>query len=516
MANGAERLIAAAAGSGVEVCFANPGTTELPLVGALDAVPGVRAVLGLFEGVCTGAADGYARIAGKPALTLLHLGPGFANGIANLHHARRARTPVVNLIGDQATWHLAADAPLTSDITSLASPVSGWVRTSTTAEGLAGDLADAVAAARTPPGQVATLVIPVNCQWDDASDAPVAPRDVPAPAAVSADTLDLAAKAVAAGPSTVLYVGGPALRARGLRAIARIQAATGCRVFAETFAAVTDRGRNVPWVRSLPYFPEGAVQALEGADVMVTAGALPPVSFFAVRGVPSVLIPEGCNHLKLAAPGDDTLGALAALAEAVGADPDVELDERTTPALPSGGGLSAEAVGRAVAALLPEDAIVIDEAATSGLGFTLAAPSAAPHTTLALTGGAIGTGLPLAVGAAVAAPGRRVVALQADGSGMYTLQSLWTMARESLDVTVIVFSNRRYAILGVELLRAGIDPPGPVASALTDLSRPDLDWASLAKGMGVPASRATTTDELVAQLRASLHTAGPTLIEAVV
>jgi acetolactate synthase-1/2/3 large subunit len=311
---------------------------------------------------------------------------------------------VVNLIGDHATWHLAADAPLTSDIPSLARPVSGWVRTSTTAHGLAGDVADAVAAARTPPGQVATLILPVDCQWDDAADAPVAPRAVAAPAAVRSDTVDLAAKAVAAGPSTVLYVGGPALRARGLRAIARIQAATGCRVFAETFAAVTDRGRHVPWVRSLPYFPEGALQALQGADVMVTAGALPPVSFFAVRGVPSVLMPEGCTHLTLAAPGDDTIAALDALADAVGAEPDVDVDERPRLDVPSGGGLTAEAVGQAVAALLPEDAIAIDEAATSGLGFTLVAPSAAPHTTLALTGGAIGTGLPLAVGAAVAAP----------------------------------------------------------------------------------------------------------------
>jgi acetolactate synthase-1/2/3 large subunit len=515
MASGAERLIAAALASEVDVCFANPGTTELPIVAALDAVPGVRSVLGLFEGVCTGAADGYARIAGRPALTLLHLGPGFANGIANLHNARRARTPVVNLIGDQATWHLAADAPLTSDITSLASPVSGWVRTSATAAALADDVVDAIVAAQTPPGQVATLVVPVDCQWDDAPDVPVEPRVAPSPAAVSGDAVELAAKAVAAGASTVLFVGGPALRARGLHAIARIQAATGCRVYAETFAATADRGRNVPWLRSLPYFPERALEALDGAQVLVTAGALPPVSFFAVRGVPSVLLPDGCTHLTLAMPGDDTVAALEAVADALGAERDVELGDRRPLEVPPGGALTADAAGQAVAALLPDDSIVIDEAATSGLGFTMAAPSAAPHTTLALTGGAIGTGLPLAVGAAVAAPDRRVVALQADGSGMYTLQALWTMARESLDVTVVVFSNRRYAILGVELLRAGIDP-GPAAGSLTDLSRPDLDWRSLATGMGVPSSRATTTDELVTHLRASLQTSGPTLIEAVI
>ncbi|MEY2406626.1 MAG: acetolactate synthase large subunit [Acidimicrobiaceae bacterium] len=515
MSTGAERLITAAVTSGVEVCFANPGTTELPLVAALDSVPGVRAVLGLFEGVCTGAADGYGRVAGRPALTLLHLGPGFANGIANLHNARRARTPVVNLIGDHATWHLAADAPLTSDITSLASPVSGWVRTAATADGLADDLVDAVAAARTPPGQVATLIVPVDCQWDSARDEPIAPRPAAKAAAVGAEAIANAAKAVVAGPSTVLYVGGAALRARGLRAVARVQAATGCRVFAETFAATAERGRHLPWVRSLPYFPERAVEALEGADVFVTAGAPPPVSFFAVRGVPSVLIPDGCTHLTLAEPGDDVEGALEALADALGATTDVDLDERADLEVPSGGRVTADSAGQAVAALLPEGAIVIDEAATSGLGFTLLAPAAAPHTTLALTGGAIGSGLPLAVGAAVAAPDRRVVALQADGSGMYTLQSLWTMARESLDVTVVVFSNRRYAILGVELHRAGIDP-GAIASALTDLSHPDLDWVSLATGMGVPASRATTNDEMVEQLRRSLQTPGPSLIEAAI
>src|SRR3954452_20495804 len=301
MASGAERLISAAVTSGVEVCFANPGTTELPLVDALDAVPGIRAVLGLFEGVCTGAADGYARVAGRPALTLLHLGPGFANGIANLHNARRARTPVVNLIGDHATWHVAADAPLTSDITSLASPVSGWGRTATTAEGLARDLVDAVSAASAPPGRVASLIVPIDCQWDPASDTPAPPPILPAAAAVGDDSVATAAKALAVGPSAVLFAGGPALRARGLRAIARIQHETGCRVLAETFAATADRGRNVPWVRSLPYFPEAALQALARAKVMVPAGAPPPVSFFAVPGVPSVLLPEGCTVATLAA-----------------------------------------------------------------------------------------------------------------------------------------------------------------------------------------------------------------------
>jgi acetolactate synthase-1/2/3 large subunit len=516
VASGAERLVEAAVASGVELCFSNPGTTELPLVDAFDRVSGIRAVLGLFEGVCTGAADGYGRVAGKPALTLLHLGPGFANGIANLHNARRARTPVVNLIGDHATWHLDSDAPLTSDIVSLASPVSAWVHTCKTAGAMAGDLAAAVAAAVEPPGQVATLIVPADCQWDPAASEPPEAVTRPSPRRVKTSAVDAAARAIRSARTPVLYLGGEALGERGLRAAARIQAATRRPVFVETFPARLERGRHLPWFRSLPYFPERALEALSGIDVLVTAGARPPVSFFAVPGVPSALAPQGSAHLSLADPGADVETALDLLAESLGAVKEVELDDVPGPEAPSGAHLNADTVGLAVAALLPERSIVVDEGATSSLGYGARACFAAPHTALGLTGGAIGMGLPLAVGAAVAAPDRRVIALQADGSGMYTVQALWTMAREALDVTVVVFSNRRYAILGLELMRAGVEEPGPTAIDLTDLSRPDLDWVSLASGMGVPGTRATSADEFVDQMRRSLANPGPSLIEAVI
>jgi len=514
--SGAERLVEAALASGVEVCFSNPGTTELPVVNALDRVPGVRAVLGLFEGVCTGAADGYGRMAAKPALTLLHLGPGFANGIANLHNARRAHTPVVNLIGDHATWHVAADAPLTSDIVSLASPVSGWVHTSSTADGVAADLVAAVAASLSPPGQPVSLIVPSDCQWGAAPSEPPAPAVRPTAAPVDEEAVASVAKAIRTARHPVVYLGGAGLGQRGLRAAARIQASTRCPVFAETFPARIERGRHLPWFPSLPYFPERAVEALADADVLVTAGAPPPVSFFAVPGVPSSLAPQTAVHVALADPGADAAAGLEALAEALDAPARVGPDPQPTLELPAGPSLNADLAGLALAALLPEGAVVVDEAATSGLGYAVRSPLSAPHTALGLTGGAIGMGLPLAVGAAVAAPDRRVVALQADGSGMYTLQGLWTMAREALDVTVVVFANRRYAILGLELLRAGVEQPGPVASALTDLSRPELDWASLASGMGVPGWRVSSADEFVDRLRQSLSTEGPSLIEAVI
>jgi acetolactate synthase I/II/III large subunit len=511
--NGAESLIRTAAVAGVEICFANPGTTEMPLVAALDAVPGVRAVLGLFEGVCTGAADGYGRMRGSPALTLLHLGPGFANGIANLHNARRARTPVVNLIGDHATWHRAADAPLASDIVSLASPVSGWVRSCRRAEDLAADGAAAIEAALTPPGQVATLIVPADAQWE-AAPGPALPRRRPEPPPVAGEQVDAAATALRGAGPAVLLLGGPALGDRGLRAAARVAAASGCRVFHETFFSRMERGGALPSFERLPYFPEQVVKTLEGVATLVRAGAREPVAFFGYPGGPSRLVPAGCVMLVLAEPAGDAAAALEALAEALGAPAAPPPPRRPeAPALPSGP-LDVASLGRVFAALQPEGAIVVDEGATSGAACFGLAAAAPRHTWLALTGGAIGQGLPCAVGAALACPDRKVIALQADGGAMYTIQSLWTMAREQLDVVTVICANRSYRILQIELARAGIAEPGPQARALTDLSHPELDFAGLARSLGVPATRADDAETLARDLRRALAEPGPALIEA--
>jgi acetolactate synthase I/II/III large subunit len=509
---GAESLIRTLARAGTDVCFANPGTTELPLVTALDAAPGVRAVLGLFEGVCTGAADGWARMTGRPAATLLHLGPGLANGLANLHNARRARTPVLNLVGDHATWHLAADAPLASDIPSLARPVSAWVRTAQSAQGLAADGAEALAAAWGPPGGVATLIVRADCQWEEA-DGPVAPP--PRPTAMPAPEADLAAAAAAlrAG-SAVLLLGAGALSERGLCAAARIQGACGCAVFLEGFAARIERGQGLPAFPRLPYFPEQVAEALAGRRTLVLAGAPPPVAFFAYPGQPSRLTPEGCATQRLAGPEHDLAAALEDVADRLGAGPLGPLPARERPA-PATGPLTPESLGRTLAALQPEAAVVVDEAATSGLGWSALAAAAPPHTVLSLTGGAIGQGLPCATGAALACPDRRVVAFQADGSALYTLQALWTQARERLPVVTVICANRRYRILQVELARAGIAEPGPAARALTDLGSPDLDWVALARGFGVEAWRAESAEAFGAAFSRALAATGPTLVEAV-
>lgn len=514
--NGAESLVHTARSAGVEVCFANPGTTEMPLVVALDAVPGVRAVLGLFEGVCTGAADGWARMRGRPALTLLHLGPGLANGVANLHNARRAHSPVVNLIGDHATWHQAADAPLASDIASLAAPVSCFVRSSAAAGDLAADAADAIAASLRAPGGVASLIVPADCQWGEAAGpAPWTPP--PPPPAVADAAVARAAEALRGHGPAILLLGGRALSERGLREAERVAAACGARLVAEGFAARLERGAGLPAPERLPYFPEQAVAFLRGTAYVILAGATEPVAFFGYPGAPSRLLPAGTRTALLARPEDDVVGALAALAERLGATASASLPRRAQaperPAAPTGA-LNPDALGRALAALQPEGAIVVEEGATSGVAYALHAPAAPPHTALGLTGGAIGQGLPCATGAAVACPERKVIALQADGSGMYTLQALWTQARESLDVTTVVCANRAYRILRVELARAGIAEPGPQALALTDLGRPVLDWVALARGLGVPGVRVESADALVVALRRSLAEPGPSLIEA--
>jgi acetolactate synthase-1/2/3 large subunit len=514
--NGAEVLIETARRGGIQVCFANPGTTEMPLVAALDRTPGVRAVLGLFEGVCTGAADAYARMTGRPAATLLHLGPGLANGLANLHNARRARVPVVNWIGDQTTGHRALDAPLTSDI-ALLTDWCGWTRAVKSVGEMAEASAAALAAALGHPARVASLLLPADCQWDPAP-APITPAPRASAPPASPDRVREAARLLRAGGGFLL-LGGDALGARGLIAAARIASACGVTPIVETFPARLERGRHLPSFPGLPYFPEQGRAALADARSLVLAGAREPVSFFGYPNEESRLAPPGAALCALADPdaGIDAAGALEALADELRAPAEVAPPSRPPePFEPTGAKLDPNNLGRVLAALQPEHAIVVNEAATTGLVWNAAsAASAAPHTMLGLTGGAIGQGLPSALGAAIACPDRKVIAFQADGSGLYTVQALWSMAREGADVTVVICANRKYRILQAELARAGVAEPGPKARDLTDLSRPAIDWASIANGFGVPGACARTDRELAEALKRALATPGPSLIEAI-
>jgi acetolactate synthase I/II/III large subunit len=513
--NGAQSLIRTLVDSDVDVCFMNPGTSEMHFVAALDQVPDMRSVLALFEGVATGAADGYARMAGKPAATLLHLGPGLGNGLANLHNARRGRTPVVNIVGEHATYHAQFDAPLQSDIETVARNVSSWVRVPHAPDDVAPAAAEAVAAAYGPPGQVATLVLPADTAWLDARGAaPPAPRR--RPSEVAASTVADVAKVLRSGEPAALFVGGASVRSeQGLVAASRVAAAAGAKLLCETFPARLARGAGLPAVERLGYLAEFAQAQLTGLRHLVVVDTTAPVSFFAYPEKPSDLVPDGCDVHVLAAPGDDATGALEALADALGAAADepprvaAQRPQRPT------GALTGEAVGHALGALLPENAIVVDEANTAGLWLAGATAGAPPHDWLCLTGGSIGFGLPAATGAAVACPDRRVVSLEADGSAMYTIQALWTQAREGLDVTTIIFDNRSYAILNLELNRVGAEPPGPRAKAMLELAPPPLDFVAIANGLGVPATRATSADELVTQLDAALQTEGPSLVQAV-
>jgi acetolactate synthase-1/2/3 large subunit len=512
--NGARALVQTLVDAGVNVCFANPGTSEMHFVAALDGTPEMRGVLALFEGVATGAADGYARMTGRPAAVLLHLGPGMANGLANLHNARRARSPIVAVVGDHATYHKRFDAPLESDIETFARGVSGWFRASRNCRDIAGDAAAAVAAALGPPGQVATLVLPADVSWSDGAAvatprAPVAATSVPD--AVLADL----AGVLRSGEPTVLFLGGRALRERGLVAAARIAAATGAALLCETFPARLERGAGLPAVERLPYFAEQATARLAPYRHVILVDTVEPVSFFAYPGKPSELVAAGCRIHRLAAGADDVIGALDALAHRLGAPPDPPVVAARRPELPTGP-LTVETFAHALGALMPEHAIISDEAHTSGFFLNGATAGAPRHDWLMLAGGAIGDGLPVAVGAAVACPGRKVICLESDGSAMYTPQSLWTIARERLDVTTIILNNGAYTILRIEHQRVGAGPRGPKADDMMSLSRPPLDFVALARSMGMSAGRATTADEFVTQLRRALAEPGPHLIDAVV
>lgn len=512
--NGAQALLTTLVDSCVEVCFANPGTSEMHFVAALDTVPAMRGVLALFEGVAAGAADGYARIADRPAAVLLHLGPGLGNAIANLHNARRAKVPVVVVVGDHATHHKELDAPLESDIEALAGNVSGWVKRSLTTADLAADTAEAIAAART--GQVATLILPADVSWTEG--AAVASRGSLATVrSVDADAVAGAAHALRSGEPTVLFTGGDANRLAGLTAAARVVSATGARWLSETFPTRLERGAGVPAVERLAYFAEAAEAQLAGARHLILAGATSPVSFFAYPGKRSDLVPEGCEVHVLAG-HTGAAAALSALADEVAAGVEAPVAAATRPASPTGA-LTAAKVAEAVGALLPERAIIVDEANTSGVTLPAATAGAPAHDVLTLTGGAIGYGMPTAVGAAIAAPDRPVLSLQADGSAMYTISALWTQAREHLDITTVIYNNAAYDILRVELQRVGAEAsetPGPKARDLLDIGRPTLDFVSIAQGMGVPARRVTTGEELTEALTAAFAEPGPHVIEAMV
>jgi acetolactate synthase-1/2/3 large subunit len=513
--NGAQALIRTLVDAGVDVCFMNPGTSEMHFVAALDDVREMRGVLALFEGVATGAADGYARMADKPAAVLLHLGPGLGNGLANLHNARKGHTAVVNIVGDHATYHKPFDAQLESDIETVARNVSSWIRTTASTAEVAADAADAVAVASGPPAQIATLILPADVSWTEGAT-PASPVAAAAPAITSDETIAAIAAVLTGDQSAALFVGGRACRADALVDASRVANATGTKLLAETFPARLERGAGRVPVERLAYLAEFAAMQLDGLEHLVVVDSKAPVSFFAYPGKASDLVPEGCTVHVLAGSEGDPADALARLAQAVGAPADgATLQAAARPERPTGP-LTADGVCQALGALLPENAIVSDEGNTSGLfaaGYTAGAP---PHDWLTLTGGAIGQGLPAALGAAVACPDRKVIALESDGSAMYTLQSWWTMARENLDVVTILFNNSSYAVLNMELNRVGATEGGPKAKEMLDLTRPDLDFVSLATGCGVPATRATTAEEFCEQLEAALAATGPRVIEAIV
>lgn len=515
MSNGAQALMHTLADAGVTVCFSNPGTSEMHFVAALDSEPRMRAVLTLFEGVATGATDGYARMADKPAATLLHLGCGLGNGLANLHNARKARTPVVNIIGDHATFHVKYDAQLQSDIETVARNVSTWVRTSASTEALCRDAAEAIAAAKGPPGQVATLILPADVSWGDGGMAAQVPQSQPPPCAPE-DVLTDIAKVLGSDARTAILLGGRALREPGLIAAGSIAAHCGVKLFAETFPTRLERGAGLPPVERIAYLAELASVQLSGYEHLILVDAKAPVSFFGYPGKDSYLAPEGCQIHELNLFTQDAVASLERLRVRVGAQDVKPVVQAALRHDRPRGKLTAEKVSKAVGAMLPEHAIIVDEAQTSGVMLPYYTAGCPRHDVLTLTGGAIGQGLPNAVGAAVACPDRPVLALCGDGSAMYTIQALWTMAREKLDVTSIIFNNKSYAILNVELQRVQAGGEGDKAHAQLDIGNPGLDFVHLAQGMGVHATRVTSTKELVTALENALRTPGPHLIEAVV
>lgn len=515
--NGADMLCDVLLANDVDVCFANPGTSEMHFVAALDRKPAMRCVLGLSEGVVTGAADGYGRMADKPAATLLHLGPGLANGLANLHNARRARTPILNVVGDHASYHLQYDAPLTSDIESLARPMSHWVGRVTGPGDVRKRTEEGYAAALANRG-VSTMILPADSAWGEVAPEQLAPVAVPVAQPVDKDALRAAAAALRSGRRAVILLSGRAMRVGPLEAAGRIAKATGATIFSQV-SGRSEQGAGRVAARLVPYNVDLAVEALKEFEVAVCVGGPQPVGFFAYPGKPGTMLPPGCDIVQLARHENDLAEALDMLADELGVTAGASftpnaLRQSDIPA--PAGALTPEAISLVVGRRLPENAIVCNEAITSIGRFHELSPGLPPHDQIPITGGAIGIGIPLAAGAAIACPDRKVVALQADGSGMYTVQGLWTQAREQLDIVTVVFSNRAYAILRNEMRNVGVNSYGRNAQRMLDLDGPDLDWCSLAKGLGVEAGRATTIEAFTKLFEGALSRKGPFLIEAVI
>jgi acetolactate synthase-1/2/3 large subunit len=515
---GADRLCDVLLANGIDVCFANPGTSEMHFVAALDRRPEMRCILGLFEGVVSGAADGYARMTRKPAATLLHTGPGLAYGLANQHNARKAGTPMVSIVGDHASYHLKRDPPLASDIESLARPMSEWVRRITGPDDVAPATQAAIEAAITMRG-VATLILPADASWSEAHSPASATTAKPSHRSVDDETIHaVAAELRAKGSRAGILVGQDAAIGDAFDDAARAAAATGARLLNETLVARTDRGRGRPLSTRIPYRQDEARAVLAGLDLLVIVGSREPVGFFAYPGKPARLVPDDCSIVTLAGRTDDQAGALARLVKVLGADDTLVPRGQGSPAIPSMiGKLTGDAISEALAFHLPERAIVICESIPLATGFEQMAVAAEPHDFIFCTvGGAIGAGIPAATGAAIASPDHKVICVQPDGSGMFTLQGLWTQARENLDVLTIVLSNRAYGILKFEMLYLGLGEPQANARRMMEIDHPPLDWVALAKGHGVEGARAETAQQFRDVLTAALKRRGPFLIEAMI
>ncbi len=515
--NGAQALVETLANCGVELCLANPGTSEMHLVEGLDKVPQLRSVLALFEGVCTGAADGYGRMAGKPAATLLHLGPGLANGIANLHNARKAGTPIINLVGNHPQFHMGYDAPLTSDIDTLARNCSSWIKSCSTADTLARDGAEAWAAAmRATPGsqgQISTLIIGADAAWGD-SPGPASAVPAPRRAPVADSSVEASARALASGEPCVVILEHQAVSDAALEAAGRIRGKTSCRLMTATFPARVDSGAGTVSVERMPYFPEQILASLDGIKHLILVGGQTPASFFAYRNMPSRLVPEGCQVHTLARTEEDAVDALVRLGQALDAtDSPVQRLPRSEGGIPQGNSLDNRSMTQVIAATLPEQAIVCTDSG-AGNGMFPYCQGANPHSWLSLTGGSIGQGGPVSTGAALACPNRPVVALLGDGGAGYTIQCLWTQAREQLNVTTVIFANRAYNILNIEYSRLGVENVGATAASLFDIGNPEVDWTAMAASMGVPSARAETPQQLATLLERSYREPGPFLIQA--
>ena len=514
--NGAAAFFKSIVDNGIDTIFACPGTSEMQVVDEVG-YSNLRVVLCLFENSVTGMADGYARMLDKPALGMVHVTCGLTNALANMHNARIANSRMIIFGGGVHVAH-EVNEPVHSMLQRqpyVAQIAAQCVIEARSPDQLAAAATQALKASNDGAGKIVYVYGPNNAVWGESSFQGKLTSSAEQRQRVSTATISSIADTLKAGKKTAFILDNLALREEGLEILGRIAEGAGGRLFREWLPSRIAMGAGRVRTETLPYGGAEGRELLSEFDQIVLVGAKIPVCPFSYENQPWVKIPENCNVHTLATADHDILAALEELATQLDLPEKASNRYNRKPGEPPTGPLSGNSIVQSLSILMPADSIVLDEAMLENVMFPLLMDGAAPFDFMAACpGGAIGAGPPVACGAAIACPNRKVILLEGDFSLMQGNTALWSMAQHNLDICVINYNNEGSASLSTELARVRQGEAQPKSIELLRIRKPTIDYAAMAESMGVPASRAETAEEFHLQLTKAMSTKGPHFIDA--